>query len=85
MDNRENNPGPVNIGNSTESSILDIAALILRLADSRSQLVLQPLPADDPRQRQPDITEARRLLDWEPTTDLEDGLCETIAYFRRIL
>jgi UDP-glucuronate decarboxylase len=85
MDNPENNPGPVNLGNPVQSSILDIAALVLRLTDSRSQLVLQPLPTDDPRQRQPDITEARRLLDWEPTTDLEDGLRETIAYFRCIL
>ena len=85
MDNSENNPGPVNLGNPVQSSILDIAALVLRLTDSRSQLVLHPLPGDDPRQRQPDIAEARRLLDWEPTTDLEDGLRETIDYFRCIL
>jgi len=85
MDNSENSPGPVNLGNPVQSSILDIAALVLRLTDSRSQLVLHPLPTDDPRQRQPDIAEARRLLDWEPTTDLEDGLRETIDYFRCIL
>ncbi len=85
MDNSENSPGPVNLGNPVQSSILDIAALVLRLTDSRSHLVLHPLPTDDPRQRQPDIAEARRLLDWEPTTDLEDGLRETIDYFRCIL
>ncbi len=81
MDNRENSPGPVNLGNPQECSIGDIAALVLKLTASRSQLVFRPLPADDPRQRRPDISEARRLLGWEPSTALEDGLQRTIAYF----
>jgi UDP-glucuronate decarboxylase len=58
---------------------------VLRLTGSRSQIVLHPLPVDDPRQRQPDIREARRLLGWEPVTALEEGLQRTIDYFRSTL
>ena len=85
MDNPENSTGPVNLGNPAERTIRDIAETVLRLTDSRSQIVFHPLPVDDPRQRQPDIREARRLLGWEPWTVLEDGLQRTIDYFRSTL
>ena len=85
MDNAENDPGPVNLGNPVESTILQIAETIRRLTGSSSRIVFRPLPVDDPRQRQPDISRARELLGWEPTTGLEEGLAKTIAYFRNTL
>ena len=77
--------GPVNIGNPCESTMLELAENVLRLTGSRSKLVRRPLPADDPRQRQPDITLAKSMLGWEPRVALDDGLAETITYFRRLL
>ena len=77
--------GPVNIGNPGEFTMLALAEMVLRLTGSRSQLVFQPLPADDPRQRRPDISLARQALGWEPRVPLEDGLKETIAYFRKVV
>ena len=77
--------GPVNLGNPKEISMLQLAEVVLRLVGSRSRLVFQPLPQDDPRQRCPDISRARALLAWEPVTELEDGLRSTIAYFRQLL
>jgi dTDP-glucose 4,6-dehydratase len=77
--------GPVNIGNPREMSVLDFARLIIRLTGSRSQVAFKPLPADDPKVRQPDIELARKLLGWEPRVALEDGLRETIAYFQQRL
>jgi len=77
--------GPVNIGNPTEVTMLELAERILSLTGSTAKLAYKPLPADDPRQRQPDITIAKKNLDWQPTVSLEDGLKETIAYFRRTL
>ena len=65
--------------------MLQLAEVVLRLVGSRSRLVFQPLPQDDPRQRCPDISRARALLAWEPVTELEDGLRSTIAYFRQLL
>jgi len=73
---------PVNIGNPHEVSIKDIAEIIVRLVNSKSKLVLRPLPVDDPKQRQPDITRARTLLGWEPKVGLEEGLKKTVGYFR---
>ena len=73
---------PVNIGNPTEMSIEQIARQIIAAVGSSSQIVYEPLPADDPRVRQPDITRARTLLDWEPKVSLQDGLASTIDYFR---
>jgi UDP-glucuronate decarboxylase len=78
-------PGPVNIGNPGEYTMLELAESILRLTRSASRLVFQPLPSDDPKQRQPDISLAREHLMWEPKVGLEDGLKETIAYFRQSL
>jgi len=77
--------GPINLGNPGEFSMLELAESILGLVGSRSRLVFKPLPADDPRQRKPDISMARRVLDWEPTVQLREGLRETIAYFRRLM
>jgi len=76
-------PGPVNIGNPREFTMLELAERVLALTSSTSRLVFQPLPEDDPKQRQPDITLARDRLGWEPKVSLDDGLKETIAYFRR--
>jgi len=77
--------GPVNLGNPCEFTMLELAENVLRLSGSRSKLTYRPLPTDDPRQRQPDIELARGKLDWEPEVQLEDGLRETIAYFRNLL
>jgi dTDP-glucose 4,6-dehydratase len=74
--------GPVNIGNPQELSVLEFAHRIISLTGSRSQITFRPLPVDDPRVRQPDIGLAHRLLGWEPRVSLEDGLRETIHYFR---
>jgi UDP-glucuronate decarboxylase len=73
--------GPINIGNPTESTIRELAELVIDLIGSKSQLVYMALPADDPKQRQPDITLAMEKLGWRPTTPLREGLIKTIAYF----
>ena len=76
---------PVNIGNPTEMTVLELAETIQRLTHSKSPIDYRPLPVDDPKVRQPDISLARRILDWEPKVDLEVGLETTIAYFRKKL
>jgi UDP-glucuronate decarboxylase len=73
--------GPVNLGNPVEFSIRELAEKVVELTGSRSELVFEPLPSDDPRQRRPDISLAKEHLQWEPTTPLEVGLDKTIAYF----
>ena len=73
---------PVNIGNPREMSLDELARAIVRMTGSTSQIVYRPLPVDDPKVRQPDITRARTLLGWEPKVSLEQGLETTIAYFR---
>jgi len=73
---------PVNIGNPQEMTIEAIARTIIRMTGSSSRLVQRPLPTDDPKVRQPDITKARTLLGWEPRVPLEEGLTSTIEYFR---
>ena len=85
MDTEKGFFGPVNVGNPGEFTMLELAEKVLRLTASKSRLVHKPLPADDPKQRRPDITLARAKLDWEPKVALEDGLGETIAYFRKLL
>jgi UDP-glucuronate decarboxylase len=77
--------GPVNLGNPREFTIRELAELVLKLTASRSRLVFRPLPEDDPKQRQPDIALAGRELGWAPKVPLQDGLKETIAYFRKAL
>jgi len=76
---------PVNIGNPTELTMLQFAEEIIRATRSRSKTTFKPLPQDDPKQRRPDITKARRLLNWEPKVVLAQGLCDTIKYFRKKL
>ncbi len=77
--------GPVNLGNTDEHPVLHLAEKIVEMTGSRSSIVLKPLPVDDPRQRQPDISLARTLLDWQPQVSLEEGLQKTIGYFERVL
>ncbi|WP_428249625.1 UDP-glucuronic acid decarboxylase family protein [Ferrovibrio sp.] len=77
--------GPVNLGNPVETTIRQLAERIIALTGSRSKLIAKPLPADDPRRRCPDISLARRELDWEPRCMLDDGLMRTIEYFRATL
>jgi len=77
--------GPINLGNPAELSIGKLAERIVKIAGSSSRVEYGALPADDPMQRQPDITLARKLLDWSPTVDLDDGLRRTTAYFRELL
>lgn len=85
MDSEDGFTGPVNLGNPAEFSILELAESVLRLTRSKSRVRFEALPPDDPRQRRPDISLAKRQLSWEPQVPLEDGLKETIAYFRTIL
>jgi len=73
---------PVNIGNPHEMTVLEFAREIIRVTGSRSKVVFKPLPEDDPKQRRPDITRAKKLLDWIPQVPLRKGLKETVAYFR---
>jgi len=73
---------PVNLGNPVEMSVLNFAKLIIKITGSRSEIIYRPLPADDPRQRQPDITKAKNILQWEPKIGIEDGLARTIAWFK---
>ena len=82
MDTPDEFTGPINIGNPTEFTMLELAELVLKMTRSKSKLVFKPLPSDDPRQRQPDISLAQELLGWSPTTELEQGLERTIRYFR---
>ena len=77
--------GPVNIGNPGEFTMLELAEKVIKLTGSKSQLVFHPLPSDDPKQRRPDIALAKSKLDWAPKVGLEDGLKETISYFRSVL
>jgi len=73
--------GPVNLGNPVENTILEFAEKIVRITGSKSKIIFKPLPQDDPKQRQPDISLARNKLDWEPVIDLETGLVTTAEYF----
>jgi UDP-glucuronate decarboxylase len=77
--------GPVNVGNPVEFTIMELATLIVSLVGSRSRIVHRPLPENDPKQRRPDISLARELLDWKPHVPLEEGLTKTIEYFERLL
>ena len=77
--------GPVNVGNPGEFTIRELAEKVIQLTGSKSKLVFKPLPQDDPRQRKPDITLAKKLLNWEPKVPLEEGLKKTIEYFDKLL
>jgi len=77
--------GPINIGNPNEFTILELAELVIELIGRKSKIKFEPLPSDDPRQRQPDISKAKAVLGWEPKTQLREGLARTIAYFDNML
>jgi UDP-glucuronate decarboxylase len=77
--------GPINIGNPNEFTIKELAEAVIELTGSKSKLTYQPLPSDDPRQRQPDIAKAKQMLGWEPKIQLREGLAKTIAYFEQLL
>ncbi|MBQ7650237.1 MAG: SDR family oxidoreductase, partial [Victivallales bacterium] len=77
--------GPVNIGNPGEFTIRQLAEMVIELTGSKSKIIKMPLPADDPKQRKPDISKAKEILKWEPTTQLREGLLKTIEYFDDLL
>ena len=85
MSSEEDFTGPVNIGNPGEFTMLELAETILKLSGSKSKLIFLPLPLDDPRQRQPNIELAKARLGWSPKVNLEDGLKETVDYFKKII
>ncbi len=86
MMNSENGfTGPVNLGNPNEMTIVNLAKLIIKLTNSKSKIIFEQLPKDDPQQRQPDISLAKKELNWQPETKLEQGLEKTISYFRNLL
>ncbi|PLX78922.1 MAG: NAD-dependent dehydratase, partial [Desulfuromonas sp.] len=77
--------GPINLGNPVEFTIRQLAELVIAMVNSKSQLIFKELPADDPKQRQPDISKARKELDWVPQIALRDGLARTVEYFDGVL
>jgi UDP-glucuronate decarboxylase len=85
MNTPDNIIGPVNIGNPGEFTIVELAEKILKMTHSKSKLVFEPLPSDDPVQRQPDISMAKQILNWEPKINLDEGLLKTIDYFKKTL
>ncbi|MEP6356973.1 MAG: GDP-mannose 4,6-dehydratase [Hyphomicrobiales bacterium] len=82
MDTPDDITGPINLGNPNEFTIGELAKTIIQMTDSQSELLQEPLPINDPKQRKPDISKARELLNWEPTIELKHGLEKTIEYFR---
>ena len=85
MDSPAGITGPINFGNPAEFTMLELAEKVIRRVGGRSRISFRPLPGDDPRQRQPDITKARALFGWEPAVSLDDGLVPTIDYFRSLI
>jgi UDP-glucuronate decarboxylase len=85
MDTSPDITGPVNVGNPAEFTIMELAQMTVSLIGSRSKIVHRPLPENDPKQRQPDISLAQQLLGWRPRIALKEGLAKTIAYFERLL
>jgi UDP-glucuronate decarboxylase len=85
MDKNEPLVGPINLGNPNEFTMLELAEKVIKLTGSSSKLKFEPLPQDDPKQRQPDITKAKTQLGWEPKVQLEEGLEKTISYFKGVL
>lgn len=82
--NQEATVGPINIGNPHEFTVKQLAELVIELIGSKSKIIYMPLPGDDPKQRRPDITKAKKYLDWEPKVQLREGLLKTIEYFRAL-
>jgi UDP-glucuronate decarboxylase len=84
MENNETT-GPINLGNPAEITVRELAERVIDMTGSSSRIEVRELPQDDPRKRQPDITQAKRILDWEPRVPLEEGLSRTIAYFQSVI
>ena len=84
MNNDKSFIGPVNLGNPSERTVLNLAQMVLEMTGSKSKLSFMPLPSDDPIKRKPDITKAQQMLGWEPVVDIKDGLSKTIDYFKSI-
>ena len=85
MNSRDGFTGPVNVGNPNEFTILELAEKVIELTGSKSKIIYKPLPSDDPMQRQPDISLAKKELDWAPKVQLEEGLIKTIDFFKKII
>ena len=85
MNSRDGFTGPVNVGNPNEFTILELAQKVIELTGSKSKIIYKPLPSDDPMQRQPDISLAKKELDWAPKVQLEEGLIKTIDFFKKIV
>ena len=85
MNSRDGFTGPVNVGNPNEFTILELAQKVIKLTGSKSKIIYKPLPSDDPMQRQPDISLAKKELDWSPNVQLEEGLIKTIRFFKTII
>lgn len=85
MNTSDDFTGPVNIGNPNEFTMIELAELVIELTGSKSKMIFEPLPSDDPIQRRPNITQASERLNWEPKIQLKDGLKKTIMYFKSIL
>jgi UDP-glucuronate decarboxylase len=85
MDTDKSITGPVNIGNPKEFTIVELANLIIKLTNSTSNIIFKTLPQDDPKQRSPDISLAKKLLKWTPSIELEEGLKKTIEYFDKVI
>ena len=85
MNSRDGFTGPVNVGNPNEFTILELAQKVIELTGSKSKIIYKPLPSDDPMQRQPDISLAKKELDWSPKVQLEEGLIKTIDFFKKIV
>ena len=85
METEKGFAGPINIGNPDEFTMLELARKVINLTGSRSRIVFNPLPSDDPRQRKPDISLAKEHLQWAPKVSLDEGLTLTIAYFEQLL
>jgi UDP-glucuronate decarboxylase len=85
MFNQKETPGPINLGSLYEHSMVDLAKTVIALTGSKSKVINKPLPIDDPKQRQPDLTLARKYLNWEPSIEPEVGLEKTIKYFASVI
>jgi UDP-glucuronate decarboxylase len=85
MTGSDSTQSPINLGNPNEISVLELAQKIISMTNSSSKIIQLPLPQDDPKQRRPDIHKAKKILGWQPTIDLENGLIKTIEYFKDII
>ena len=85
MDTPDNFTGPVNLGNPVEITINELAKMIINMTGSKSKIIHLPLPQDDPKQRKPDISLAKKELNWSPKVDAETGLAKTVEYFRNVV